>query len=268
MTGPTFVEEATEKALESILSDMRNILHCQRQMNGKKYTIRFVKANRSCCQEWKNYTSSSELREAMSNPRSKLMKTALDEMALSADVLWRCRSQWSEKALAKRSELITFDPCITRVADDVPQVMDQKWWDYQKEKTNGVERIQEESNKQEDIQTSQEGEALVSQEQTRKRKRKRSLSVIVNPATSEKSTMTRSNGGKKRRKQAEDQKEVKIASPIAKDGEGKDEEHTVSHEKPPQNGWEQSLDDKQPQQENEAIPALETYDAPSQEHAS
>ncbi|KAL8697326.1 MAG: hypothetical protein Q9201_007178 [Fulgogasparrea decipioides] len=108
--GAAFVERATSQTLESMLRDFKRITQCERQVNGKTYTIRFVKSERNDSKDWKNYISSTELRQAMSNSRStKHLKMALDELALSADILWDCRSQWLEKAVARKNELITLD---------------------------------------------------------------------------------------------------------------------------------------------------------------
>ncbi|KAL8723213.1 MAG: hypothetical protein Q9181_007334 [Wetmoreana brouardii] len=108
--GTEFVERATSQTLESMLRDFKNIIQCKRQIFGKIYTIRFVKSERHDSKDWKNYTSSTELRRAMSNSRStEHLKMALDELALGADILWDCRSQWLEKAESQKSELITLD---------------------------------------------------------------------------------------------------------------------------------------------------------------
>ena len=154
-----------------MIRDMKNILSCQRWINGQLCEIRFVKAERSRCQEWKNYTSSTELRKAMSNLPNSVLKAALDEMALSADVLWRCKSKWVEKAKAQNNELITLDPLIDRVPDTGWLEKNQICVDDHEHQANDVESTEGESNQQDGIHTSQEDIAQEIQEQPKKRKR-------------------------------------------------------------------------------------------------
>ena len=103
------LKEATTAKSYSILADMKQVLCCRSSINSRALTIRFVKAVHD---DSRHYTSSTELRRQMSNSvRCGLPaeKGTLEKLALSPDILWHFRQQWSEKAKNQLNELITFD---------------------------------------------------------------------------------------------------------------------------------------------------------------
>jgi len=192
--GAEFVKRATDQTLESTLNDMSNIIYCQRHIKDKTYTIRFVKAERQNSKQWKDYTSSSELRQAMSSSRcSKQLKMVLDEIALSADILWEHKAQWVEKMKARKSELVTWDSIEDRVPAEVPAEVspddERNGETDQQEEADGVERKEQESSECHDVQSVQDDPTQESQGKIGKRKRSMSgavsLPAIETPKMSE-----------------------------------------------------------------------------------
>lgn len=69
--------------------------------------IRFVKCNHD---EGiiANHISSTEVREVMRSQCGNKLKESLEEMALSADILWMHRSSWAERARQGEATCINF----------------------------------------------------------------------------------------------------------------------------------------------------------------
>lgn len=155
--GEASAERATDQTLESTLNDMTNIIYCRRQISNKTYTIRFVKAKRQDFKQCKDYSSSSELRRATSSSKcGKHLKMVLDEIALSADILWEHGAQWMEKAKARKNELVSWDPIDGRVPEEVS--VDDKGIGKieQQDEADGVERREQASSEQHDVQLVQD----------------------------------------------------------------------------------------------------------------
>ncbi|KAL8819475.1 MAG: hypothetical protein Q9191_007728 [Dirinaria sp. TL-2023a] len=269
--GATFVEEATEEAVKSMMSDMKNILCCYRAGNDEVYTIRFVKAERRWCQEKKNYTSSSELREAMSNLPSKYLKAVLDEMALSADVLWRCKSQWVEEAKAQESNLIAFDALVHDIPDTLRQEKDQVCGSIDDQEVSGMEEMEEEISQQESTRNSQEEAAQENQEQPKKRKH--CESVDVSPSAVKDSKMARRGSKEQQLEQAESKHATNRASPTVEQMEEGIGEHEQSQDERAQDDPGQPFTSKQSQKQaedtlatNGVSPAVEPMDDKFEEH--
>ena len=88
--------------------EMRAVLTCRRQTDGRTLTLRFVKCEE--IEERANYNdiSSTTVREVMSTKSGIKLREALDWMALSADLLWRCRASWIDKARLQTGCCINF----------------------------------------------------------------------------------------------------------------------------------------------------------------
>lgn len=97
-TGPGYVEEATETAVAKATEELKAVLTCQRQVEGQRITLRFVKCEDVDSRAKYNDISSTTLREIMVKERGIQLRAALDWMALSADLLWRCKASWIDKA--------------------------------------------------------------------------------------------------------------------------------------------------------------------------
>lgn len=90
---------------------MKHILYCQPSFWWQPHHVRFVKAKKDGWNGPNEYTSSSELRAAMSSTqRGDDLKTSLEKMALSPHILWQCRAHWRPQAKARKNDLITLDP--------------------------------------------------------------------------------------------------------------------------------------------------------------
>ncbi len=81
---------------------------CKRQVQGQKLTLRFVKCDDVDPRADYNDISSTKLREVMSTKRGVKLQEALDWMALSADLLWRRKASWIDKARLGTGGLIKF----------------------------------------------------------------------------------------------------------------------------------------------------------------
>jgi len=83
----------------------------------------------------------------------------LDEIALSADILWEHKAEWVEKIKARRNELVTLDPVDDRIPEEV-QVDDERIGEIdQQEEVDVVERLEEALNEQHDVQLVQDDAA-------------------------------------------------------------------------------------------------------------
>ena len=97
-TGPSYVEEATESAVAAAKEDMKAVVTCRRMVTGRTITLRFVKCEDVDVRAHCNDISSTTLRSVMREQRGIKLREALDWMALSAHLLWRCKASWSHEA--------------------------------------------------------------------------------------------------------------------------------------------------------------------------
>ena len=92
------MESDVEKTLAKQIEDMKAVLECQNLLEDRGLTLRFVKCEDVDPRADHNDISSTRLREVMRKTSGVELKEALDRMALSAQLLWRCRESWIEKA--------------------------------------------------------------------------------------------------------------------------------------------------------------------------
>ena len=78
-------------------------------MGDRELTLRFIKCEAVDPRADYNDISSSILREVMSTKSGVKLREALDWMALGADVLWRCRASWIDKARLGTGCCVKFD---------------------------------------------------------------------------------------------------------------------------------------------------------------
>lgn len=97
-TGTGYVEEATETAVATAIRELKAVLTCQRQLEGRTINLRFVKCEGVDLLADYNHISSTTVRDVMSKEHGIKLREALDWMALSADLLWRCKDSWIDKA--------------------------------------------------------------------------------------------------------------------------------------------------------------------------
>lgn len=173
-------EQGPNSTLEVVRRDIKNIIQCQRNVRGKPYTIRFVKAAGTDTTDCKNYTSSTTLRRAMSYFGSdKYLKTALHEMALSPSILWQCRAQWIEQARARENDLITLDPLGDMITDDSSTKEMSDTRGDENDKVDRIGQIEQASNERSHIQLSQQEAVQESRGNWIVRKRKLSVSKAI-----------------------------------------------------------------------------------------
>ena len=82
---------------------------CKRQLWDQTLTLRFLKCEGVDARANYNDISSTILREVMSTKTGVKLREALDWMALSADLLWRCKDSWIDKARLGTGCCINFD---------------------------------------------------------------------------------------------------------------------------------------------------------------
>lgn len=89
--------------------EMTVVLTCERQEWGRTLTLRFLKYEDASSRANYNDISSTVLREVMSTMTGVKLREALDWMALSADLLWRYKDFWIDKARLGNGCCIKFD---------------------------------------------------------------------------------------------------------------------------------------------------------------
>ncbi|KAL8688347.1 MAG: hypothetical protein Q9218_005721 [Villophora microphyllina] len=107
-----FVDPVTYPGDRSMEQDFRNIIQCQYsakwQAHDRKHKIRFVKTRSRRQVKRSTDTSSTELRDVMSNSKTIIdLQTSLRDLALSGGLLWECKDQWMEKAKYRSNDLIS-----------------------------------------------------------------------------------------------------------------------------------------------------------------
>ena len=101
-TGPGYVEKATEAAVAKATEELKAVLTCQGQVEGRTIILRFVKREDVDSRADYNDISSTIVRNIMSTKGDRL--ETLNWMALSAQVLWQYKDCWDDKArLGKES---------------------------------------------------------------------------------------------------------------------------------------------------------------------
>lgn len=110
--GPAYLEEATEAFLAKTFEDTKGVVACERLLGGQTLSIRFVKCQDMNPRRSFNDISSSMLRKVMSTEEGVKLREALDWMALSADLLWRCKASWIDKARSGTGCCIKFEESI------------------------------------------------------------------------------------------------------------------------------------------------------------
>ena len=102
------------------IEETKGIVTCKRLGYLKNFRLHFVKCENTDPRETYNDISSTMLREVMSTKKGVRLREALDWMALSADLLWRCRSSWISKARSARGCRITFQASIEELRQPEP----------------------------------------------------------------------------------------------------------------------------------------------------
>lgn len=96
-TGPGYVEEVTEMAFRKAVKEMKAVVRCRREVQGRSIRLRFVKCEDVDLRADYNDVSSSIVRDLMRKKHSIMLREALDWIALSSDLLWRCKRSWIDK---------------------------------------------------------------------------------------------------------------------------------------------------------------------------
>lgn len=97
-TGPAYVDEATETVLAKVTEELKAVVTCRRQVEGRTLNLRFVKCEDVDSRANYNDISSTVIRNLMSKKHGSKLREALDWMALSADLLWWCKASWIDEA--------------------------------------------------------------------------------------------------------------------------------------------------------------------------
>ena len=108
-TGHAYVETEAETFSTRAVQDLKAVVTCIRDMMDQILTLRFIKCDAVDPRADYNDISSSILREVMSTKSGVKLREALDWMALGADVLWRCRASWIDKARLGTGCCVKFD---------------------------------------------------------------------------------------------------------------------------------------------------------------
>ena len=123
--GPAYVEITTESVVLQAIEDLKEVLTCQRTVDGQTLDLRFVKCvkhviyvrvgrkyvdsgKRETSRMEFNDISSSEIRRIMHKKDGAKLKAALDWMALSAEVLWVYQNLWIDEARLGTGSLVKF----------------------------------------------------------------------------------------------------------------------------------------------------------------
>lgn len=105
------MEETTKATVAKATEELKAVLECRRKLDdGQWITLRFVKCQNLAPSERYNNFSSTDVREVMRRQEGIKLKEALDWMALSADLLWRCKASWIDEARLGVNFCINFQP--------------------------------------------------------------------------------------------------------------------------------------------------------------
>ena len=119
-TGDTYVKETTEAIFEKAVEDSKAIVSCRR-LGSQTFRLLFVKCEDIRPRSTYNDISSTILRNVMSTKKGVRLREALDWMALSADLLWLCRSSWMGKARQRGGDCINFQQSIEELRQPQPR---------------------------------------------------------------------------------------------------------------------------------------------------
>ena len=103
----SLVEREEIAGIAQHMKDMQSVVDCTNIHNDLSITIRFVKYDYTE-QEQRLEVNSSILRERMWHANGKVLQKALQQMALSPDILRKYRSSWSRERSLDELECIDF----------------------------------------------------------------------------------------------------------------------------------------------------------------
>ena len=107
--GEAYVKEAVETDLSRATEDLKSVMMCERHMGNQTIKLRFVKCDDTDPRADYNDISSTSVRKIMNKEKGIKLREALDWMVLSADLLWRYRSSWIDKATLGAGSCIKFN---------------------------------------------------------------------------------------------------------------------------------------------------------------
>ncbi|KAI4097945.1 MAG: hypothetical protein L6R37_006764 [Teloschistes peruensis] len=167
----------------AIHQDFKNIVQCRRsEIGDQKYQIRFVKTRENNRVKHSTDTSSTELRDIMSQKtRHRDMQSTLEDLALSGGLLWECREQWLDKAKSWTNPLISLqlpDGWTQKRLQMQKEVLELATCDFSKLEVTTSERAKTEMSKDENALTAGKDQDL-KHNRTSTKKRKRASSVPV-----------------------------------------------------------------------------------------
>lgn len=109
MPDISFVERTTLASVARATRDLERVLYCRHDYKGRSVTVRFVKAKSNSRKvKWARDISSTNVREAMRKNHGRQLQKALEEVALSPDVLWHLRHVWVDAAKNGDSKCVNF----------------------------------------------------------------------------------------------------------------------------------------------------------------
>ena len=106
------MKEATETIFARVVEEMKAVVTCTRRWQFQTLNLRFLKCEDVDPRAAYNDISSTTLREIMSRKSGIKLREALDWMALSGDLLWRCRASWIDKARSGTGSCINLEESI------------------------------------------------------------------------------------------------------------------------------------------------------------
>ena len=114
VADPSCIGKVSETVVVKTTKDFKGVLICkQRHLpEGQALTLRFLKCDDVDPREVYNDISSTILRDAMHKKTGVKLKEALDWMALSSDILWRCKYFWIKKARKGTGGCVSFNISI------------------------------------------------------------------------------------------------------------------------------------------------------------
>lgn len=103
------MERTTLANVARAVKDLEHVLQCRHNLAARAVTLRFVKSTCTARKShWIRKISSSRLREVMRIQSKHRVKGALEEMALSAEVLIQQRPVWVDAAKQGENSCINF----------------------------------------------------------------------------------------------------------------------------------------------------------------
>ena len=114
------MQEATEAIVAKLIEETKGLVTCTRLELGRNFRLQFVKCEDIDPRATYNDISSTILREVMTTKKGVKLREALDWMALSADLLWRCRSSWIDKARSDKGCFINFQESMEELRQPGP----------------------------------------------------------------------------------------------------------------------------------------------------